>query len=290
MAEPTPEQVKELQEKLKNMSPEELKQFQKQQCIFCQIVAGKVQSRKVYDDENVIAILDINPANPGHILLMPKEHYSIMPQMPDQIIEHIAKITKHLSASLLKALKVEGTTIFIANGVAAGQRAQHFMLHIIPRKDNDGLKIDIPSKKASKQDLLAVKKAISKAINRNFGVKSADEPEMEKSAQKKESDLDLISEVLQKPAIQDAEFEDIELPVADEVNAAESEIASELKKAEQKKPAEKKQSDKKMSAEKKPAEKSPKKIEKKPKKPDNEGFSDGKEVDLDDIANLLTGA
>src|SRR3989344_6329437 len=219
MAEPTPEQVKELQEKLKNMSPEELKQFQKQQCIFCQIVAGKVQSRKVYDDENVIAILDINPANPGHILLMPKEHYSIMPQMPDQIIEHIAKITKHLSASLLKALKVEGTTIFIANGVAAGQRAQHFMLHIIPRKDNDGLKIDIPSKKASKQDLLAVKKAVSKAINRNFGVKSADEPEMEKSAQKKKPDLDLISEGLQKPAIQDAEFEDIELPVADEVNA-----------------------------------------------------------------------
>ena len=75
----TEEQVKELQEKIKNMSPEELKEFQKKQCVFCQIISGKVQSKKVYDDEKCIAILDINPANPGHVLLLPKEHYSIMP-------------------------------------------------------------------------------------------------------------------------------------------------------------------------------------------------------------------
>ncbi len=66
------EQVAELQEKIKNMSPEELKEFQKQQCIFCQIISGKVASKKIYEDEKCIAILDINPANPGHLLLMPK--------------------------------------------------------------------------------------------------------------------------------------------------------------------------------------------------------------------------
>ena len=75
----------ELKEKVKNMSPEELRKFQKEQCIFCHIIKGDVQSRKVYEDEVCIAILDINPANPGHLLLLPKEHYAIMPQITDEI-------------------------------------------------------------------------------------------------------------------------------------------------------------------------------------------------------------
>ena len=70
----TPEQAKQLQERLSKMSPEELKAYQKQQCIFCQIIEGKVQSKKIFEDEHSIAILDINPANPGHTLLLPKEH------------------------------------------------------------------------------------------------------------------------------------------------------------------------------------------------------------------------
>ena len=65
----TEEQMKALQEKLSKMSPEELKEYQKQQCIFCQIVSGKVQSKKIYEDDKCLAILDKNPANPGHVLL-----------------------------------------------------------------------------------------------------------------------------------------------------------------------------------------------------------------------------
>ena len=129
----------ELKEKLKNMSPEELRKFQKEQCIFCHIIKGEVQSRKIYEDDNCLAILDINPANPGHILLLPKEHNAIMPQIQDDILIYLAKITKDLSAICLKAFKAEGTNIFIANGLAAGQKAQHFMIHIIPRKTNDNL-------------------------------------------------------------------------------------------------------------------------------------------------------
>ena len=68
------EQIKALQEKLKNMSPEELKEFQKKQCIFCQIISGNVQSRKIYEDEHVLAFLDINPANPCDFLFMPRDH------------------------------------------------------------------------------------------------------------------------------------------------------------------------------------------------------------------------
>src|SRR3990170_5142515 len=98
------EQMKALQEKIKNMSPEELKEFQKQQCIFCQIIAGKVQSKRIYEDENVLAVLDINPANPGHVLLLTKEHYSIMPQIPLEVLEHVFLVAKKLSNALLRGI------------------------------------------------------------------------------------------------------------------------------------------------------------------------------------------
>jgi len=158
------EQVKALQEKIKQMSPEELKEFQKKQCIFCQIIDKKVQSRRVYEDENVIAILDVNPANPGHILIMPREHYSIMPQMPDNEIGHIFMVAKSLSNASLRALEVQGSNIIVANGVAAGQRAQHFMVHLIPRKENDGVDFQIPQKTSPEKELQKISKMLSESL------------------------------------------------------------------------------------------------------------------------------
>ena len=158
------EQMQELQEKLKGMSPEELKEFQKKQCIFCQIISGKVQSKKVYEDGDAIAILDVNPANPGHMLIMPKEHYSIMPQMPDDEIGHIFMVAKALSNASLRALEVQGSNIIVANGVAAGQRAQHFMAHLIPRKENDGIEFQIPQKNISEEELQNIRTMLSKSL------------------------------------------------------------------------------------------------------------------------------
>ena len=158
------EQIKALQEKIKQMSPEELKEFQKKQCIFCQIITGKVQAKKIYEDDDVIAILDVNPANPGHILIMPKEHYSIMPQMPDDEIEHIFLVAKALSNASLRALEVQGSNIIVANGVAAGQRAQHFMVHLIPRKENDNIEFQVPQKNIPEDELQKVRKALSESL------------------------------------------------------------------------------------------------------------------------------
>ncbi|MBW2993337.1 HIT domain-containing protein [Candidatus Woesearchaeota archaeon] len=169
MPEMTQEQMDALQEKMKNMSPEELKQFQKQNCIFCQIIEGKVSSRKIYEDDLCLAILDINPANPGHILLLPKEHYAIMPLIPVEELKHLAMVTKALSHILLKVLKVGGTKIFIANGAIAGQRAQHFMLHIIPRKEKDGLAIDIPKNKITKTQINEIRIRLKAKVDSIFG-------------------------------------------------------------------------------------------------------------------------
>ena len=170
MSQMTPEQQKALQEKLKNMSPEELQEFQKQQCIFCQIISGKVPAKKVYEDDQCIAILDINPAAKGHLLLLPKEHYAIMPQIPEPILAHLAVASKHLSQLLLKSLKTDGTTILVANGLAAGQKAQHFMIHLIPRKEDDNV-LPFEEKVIGKEMQEKVKAAVENKLYQLLGVK-----------------------------------------------------------------------------------------------------------------------
>ena len=116
-------------------------------CIFCNIIKGAVPSKKVYDDDQCIAILDINPAGIGHILLIPKDHVAIFPQLPQETVEHLAFISKSLSKSMLKNLGCQGTTLFIANGAVAGQRADHTMIHLIPRFDKDTIGMALPAHK-----------------------------------------------------------------------------------------------------------------------------------------------
>jgi histidine triad (HIT) family protein len=176
-----------LEEQLKNMPPEELREFQKKQCIFCHIVEGKVQSRRLYEDEDCLAFLDINPATQGHILLIPKEHYQIMPLMPDQLVGKLFKVAKGLSNALLKGMKAEGTHIFVANGMAAGQKAQHFMLHVIPRMANDGFGFSLPQKQMTPQDMKVVHERVTTRLNEMMGIKPQAEKE-EKSEEKKPED------------------------------------------------------------------------------------------------------
>ncbi|MFT4343972.1 MAG: HIT family protein [Candidatus Woesearchaeota archaeon] len=161
MAEETQE---ELMERIKNMSPEELAEFQKSRCIFCHIISGKIPARKIYEDEIVVAILDINPATIGHILLMPKEHYTIMPQIPKEVLDHVFTIAKKLSQTILQGIGAKGTSILIQNGVAAGQKAQHFMIHIIPRRQDDGVGLIPPRKGISDENYKVLKERISQRI------------------------------------------------------------------------------------------------------------------------------
>lgn len=159
------------EEELKQMSPEQLKELQKQNCLFCRIVAGSIPAKKIYEDNDCLAVLDINPANPGHILLLPKEHYQIMPQVPEDITGKLFMVAKALALATLKSLKSQGTTIFAANGVAAGQRAPHFMIHIIPRIDNDGVGMVIPEKEANPAQLEKLKQLLAERMKKELGIK-----------------------------------------------------------------------------------------------------------------------
>ena len=137
---------------LSNMSPEEILELQKKNCIFCKIISKEIPSNEIYSDEKVLVILDINPANEGHCLILPKNHYQILPQLPPELIEHMFNVGKKLSRSVLKALGVKGTTFFVANGAIAGQKAPHFMIHIIPRKPGDTL-FNVPKNVFEDKDL-----------------------------------------------------------------------------------------------------------------------------------------
>mgnify|MGYP006283034873 CR=1 FL=1 len=213
-----------MQEKIKNMSPEELMEFQKQQCIFCHIIEGKVEAKKVYEDNIVLAVLDINPANPGHILLLPKEHYAIMPQIPEEELGHMFLAVRELSNSLLKALGVEGTNIFIANGAAAGQRAQHFMIHIIPRADGDNVTLEMPKKEIPAEQMEQIRKTVASAVSKITGVKAPQQnmvdaefteaPGQEKpEGQAQEQEMDEPEdESLSEPEQQEEQHEEPEQP------------------------------------------------------------------------------
>ena len=161
------------EEELKDMSPEQVAEMQKKDCIFCHIVEGKVQSKKIFEDDYVVALLDINPANPGHVLLIPKEHYSIMPLVPENTLGHMFMVAKAISSACLKALKVQGTNIFVANGAIAGQKAPHFMIHVIPRKEKDGLDpiFNLQRKQVNPADQEQVWVRLKTKINEVFGIK-----------------------------------------------------------------------------------------------------------------------
>src|SRR3989344_274389 len=193
----TEEQRKQLEEKIKNMSPQELAEFQKLQCIFCQIVVGKIPSHKVYEDEKTISLLDINPARKGHLLILPKEHYAIMPQLPEKEIGHLFLVGKKLSQVLLSALKVSGTTLFVANGLAAGQRSQHFMLHLIPRKERDEV-LEIEEKIIDKTQQQKILEAVENRVSELLGTKK-------KIVHKKEETFPSSEKTQNSPALNEKE-------------------------------------------------------------------------------------
>lgn len=153
-----------------NMTPEQSLALQKKQCLFCHIIAGEVASKRVFENEQFVGILDINPANPGHVLLLTREHISVMPQLDEKSSAELGIATKKISHSLIRALKAQGTSIFIANGAVAGQRISHFMAHIIPRFENDGVGLRFVEHEAKVEELREVVSSLKTPLSDYWGI------------------------------------------------------------------------------------------------------------------------
>ncbi len=107
-------------------------------CIFCKIVKGELPSTKVYEDENTLAFLDIDPVNIGHTLVIPKEHFVNIYETPEKTLLDMMKVVKKLSEAIKSGLKSDGINVTMNNDPAAGQIIFHSHIHIIPRITDDG--------------------------------------------------------------------------------------------------------------------------------------------------------
>lgn len=157
-------------------------------CIICRIIANKVPAYKIYEDDMALAILDVNGANPGHCFVMPKNHYPIIEQVPDEELTNLFSVANRISSSIFENLKAQGTNIFVANGVPAGQTVAHFMIHVIPRKDNDKVNLQWKPKQLTEEEMSTVELKLKEQV-KNIGVGNIEKLETPKTP-------------LEKPAIQ----------------------------------------------------------------------------------------
>lgn len=109
-------------------------------CIFCKIVAGKIPATKLYEDDITLAFLDIHPVNPGHILVIPKEHYENLLTIPEEALKGVILASRKVAKAIVKGLNIEGFNFAQNNGAVAGQAVNHLHFHIIPRREGDGLR------------------------------------------------------------------------------------------------------------------------------------------------------
>jgi histidine triad (HIT) family protein len=106
-------------------------------CIFCKIVAGEAEVEKVYEDDLIIAFLDISPINPGHIVVIPKEHTASPSSLSEEISGRIFHVASRLGLAFKKALDADGFNLHLSDGICAGQTVPHTHLHVIPRYTDD---------------------------------------------------------------------------------------------------------------------------------------------------------
>ncbi len=125
-------------------------------CNICEIANGNVESKKVYEDAHLVAILHPKPATPGHIILIPKHHYPILENLSNDLIGHMFNTASKISSSIFESMNIHGTNIFVQNGVPAGQTIPHIMVHIIPRNENDNINLMWQPKKLDQEELSTV--------------------------------------------------------------------------------------------------------------------------------------
>ena len=102
-------------------------------CIFCKIIDGKIPSATIYEDEDFKVILDIGPASKGHALILPKEHYANIYELPEELAAKVMVLAKKMASHMTEQLKCDGFNLVQNNGEVAGQTVFHFHLHLIPR-------------------------------------------------------------------------------------------------------------------------------------------------------------
>lgn len=110
-------------------------------CVFCKIVNNEIPSYKIYEDDNILAFLDIAPVSPGHALVITKKHYKNLEEIPENELALLINVVKKIGKSIKENLQVLGYNVSENNDPVAGQIIPHIHFHVIPRKANDGFEL-----------------------------------------------------------------------------------------------------------------------------------------------------
>lgn len=140
-------------------------------CIFCKIIEGTIPALKVYEDQKVLAFLDINPRAKGHCLVIPKKHCSDLTELSDEQIGELFSVAKTVASNTKERLGASGFNIFLNNGRSAGQIVTHLHVHVMPRYEtgsiDSGIAIEaaFPIREDIKPNLKEIQKELEKRTN-----------------------------------------------------------------------------------------------------------------------------
>lgn len=135
--------------------------MKEENCIFCKIANGGIPSKTIYEDKDFRAILDLAPATKGHALILPKEHYSNLFELPEEMASKVMILTQKLASQMKDRLECDGFNIMQNNGEVAGQTIFHFHMHLIPRYHGDNQKIEWDKREPDSEELESIREQIT---------------------------------------------------------------------------------------------------------------------------------
>jgi histidine triad (HIT) family protein len=134
-------------------------------CVFCEIAAGRMPSSRVYEDEHVVAFMDLQPVTQGHLLVIPRAHADFLEVLDEDLGAHIFRAAHRLARALRRSgLPCDGVNMFLADGEAAFQEVFHVHLHVFPRTAGDGFRIDADWRVRDRSELDAAAERIRRGV------------------------------------------------------------------------------------------------------------------------------
>lgn len=130
-------------------------------CIFCKLANGVFPTNSIYEDDKFNVILDVSPATKGHALILPKEHYKNLYEIPEEVAADAVKLAKRMAVKMTEKLQADGFNLLQNNNEVAGQTVFHFHMHLIPRYEDDGQKLTFVTSEPSPEELTELKELLA---------------------------------------------------------------------------------------------------------------------------------
>ncbi len=135
-------------------------------CVFCRIVRGQLPAEKIFENDRILAVLDINPLALGHVLVLPKEHFETVGDLPDELFAEWSRRLRDVARAVVSAANAEGYNLLSNNRKCSGQAIPHAHGHVVPRRTGDGIKFSWATAKYREGESAAWGERLRKAFPR----------------------------------------------------------------------------------------------------------------------------